>query len=106
MSGYVAILTGRARATEDVHVLIETISEGVADRLVFALQDAGYWGPAMPLESLSEMLQQGDNIWIATDDQVTPHLEVKFPSDQYDTASLQNAVTATIGGSCIPDRSV
>jgi len=102
IAGYVSILTGRARSTEDIDVLIERIDEKTADELVTALTDKGYWGPAMPLPSLYEMLDNGDNIWVAPDDQITPHLEVKFARDEFDRASLRNAITARIDEEILP----
>jgi hypothetical protein len=80
VAGYVSILAGRARSTEDVDVVFERIDEPVVVEIVTALDDAGFWGPAMPLESTYEMLEGGDNIWVAPEDQIMPHLEVKFPS--------------------------
>jgi len=102
IAGYVSILAGRARSTEDVDVLIEPIDEATAVELAETLDDEGFWGPAMPLTSMYEMLDNGDNIWDAPEDQVTPHLEVKFTRDQFDRASLENAITARIGGEAIP----
>jgi hypothetical protein len=49
-----------------------------------------------------EMLENGDNVWVAPDDQITPHLEVKFARDEFDRASLANAITARIDGVDIP----
>lgn len=102
IAGYVSILAGRARSTEDVDVLIEEIGEETADELATTLDEEGFWGPAMPLTSMYEMLDNGDNIWVAPTDQVTPHLEVKFARDEFDRASLENAITARIGGEAIP----
>ncbi|MFW5937497.1 MAG: hypothetical protein ACOCSN_01015 [Halanaeroarchaeum sp.] len=102
IAGYVSILAGRARSTEDVDVLIERIEENTAEELAAALHESGFWGPAMPLDSLYEMLDNGDNIWIAADDQVTPHIEGKFAHDEFDHASLDNAIRARIGGETIP----
>lgn len=102
IAGYVSILAGRARATEYVDVLIEQIDEEAADELAAKLGEEGFWGPAMPLSSTYEMLDSGDNIWVAPMDQVTPHLEVKFARDEFDRASLENAMTARIGGKTIP----
>ncbi|WP_144903928.1 hypothetical protein [Halobellus captivus] len=96
IAGYVSILAGRARSTEDVDVLIERIDEETAEALVETLDEEGFWGPAMPLTSMYEMLDHGDNIWVAPTDQITPHLEVKFPRDEFDRASLENAITAEI----------
>ncbi|UWG48152.1 hypothetical protein HSRCO_1874 [Halanaeroarchaeum sp. HSR-CO] len=102
VSGYVSILAGRARSTEDVDVLIEEIDEGTASELADELATLDFWGPAMPLSSMYEMLERGDNIWVARDDQVTPHLEVKFVHDEFDRASLANAMRATIGNESVP----
>jgi hypothetical protein len=101
IAGYVSILAGRARSTEDVDVLVERIDEETVDELAETLDENGFWGPAMPLTSMYEMLDHGDNIWVAPEDQVTPHLEVKFAGDEFDRASLENAITARIGGEAI-----
>ena len=102
IAGYVSILAGRARSTQDVDVLIERIDSETANELAMTLDEEGFWGPAMPLTSMYEMLDSGDNIWVAPDDQVTPHLEVKFTRDEFDHASLENAITARIGGRTVP----
>jgi hypothetical protein len=102
IAGYVAVLTGRARATDDIDVLIERLPEEDIDRIVGALETNDYWGPAMPLEAMYGNLSSGTNIWVAPDGQITPHLEVKFPSDEFDHASLSNAIDAQIGGKTIP----
>lgn len=59
IAGYVSILAGRARSTEDVDVLIEPIDKATADELATTLGTEGYWGPAMPLTSMYEMLENG-----------------------------------------------
>lgn len=102
IAGYVSILAGRARSTEDVDVLIEGVNAETADDLAATLGEEGFWGPAMPLTSMYEMLEHGDNLWVAPQDQITPHLEVKFASDEFDHASLENAMSARIGGKTIP----
>jgi hypothetical protein len=48
------------------------------------------------------MLDNGDNIWVAPEDQITPHLEVKFARDEFDRASLENAITARIATETLP----
>lgn len=97
VAGYVSILAGRARSTEDIDVIIEPIDQDRADQVATTLDELGFWGPAMPLTSMYEMLNGGDNIWVAPDDQITPHLEVKFARDEFDRASLDGAITARIG---------
>lgn len=102
VAGYVAILAGRTRATQDIDVLIEEISQNTARSLIERLDEANFWGPAMPLGELFDMLRAGDPIWIARAEQITPHLEVKFPSDKFDRASLSESFPAQIGGAQIP----
>ena len=101
IAGYVSILAGRARSTEDIDVLIERINDETAEELVETLDKEGFWGPAMPLASMYEMLDNGNNIWVAPEDQITPHLEVKFARDEFDRASLGNAIRARIGDDAI-----
>jgi hypothetical protein len=102
IAGYLAILTGRARATDDIDVLIEPLSEAETGRLVEELEAKGYWGPAMPLGEMYDNLSAGTNIWVAPTDQMTPHLEVKFPTDEFDRASLSDRIDARIAGATIP----
>ena len=102
VAGYVAILAGRSRSTEDIDVFIERCSAERLDRLVAELEREGYWGPAMPLSEMYGNLANETNIWIAPDGEMTPHLEVKFPGDEFDDASLANTVDAHVGGHTIP----
>ncbi|RKD85195.1 hypothetical protein [Halopiger aswanensis] len=102
VAGYLAILTGRPRATDDIDVLIESLSKTEIETLVTKLRDVDYWGPAMPLDNMYGNLSEGTNIWVAPDGQTTPHLEVKFPTDEFDRASLSNSISAEIGGASIP----
>ena len=102
VAGYVAILAGRSRSTEDIDVFIEECSPDRIDELVAELDRAGFWGPAMPLAEMHGNLTSGTNIWVAADGEMTPHLEVKFPGDEFDRASLENAIDAYIGEETVP----
>ena len=100
VSGYVAILTGRSRATEDVDVLLERVDYETVDELVDRLDEEGLWGPAMPLDRMDELLE--DNIWVAEEGEIVPHLEVKYVDDRFDRASLEGRLVARIGGAELP----
>lgn len=102
VAGYVAILTGRARSTEDIDVIVERMDPETIDSLVEALDSEGYWGPAMPLAEMQGNLEDGANIWVARDGEVTPHLEVKYATDRFDRASLENTIRAEIGDETLP----
>lgn len=101
VAGYVAVLTGRARATQDVDVLLEPLDEAEIDRLVDLLEDHGMWGPAMPLADMYEMASEA-NIWIAPEGQVIPHIEAKFVQDESGYAALEDPLTARIDGAAVP----
>lgn len=72
VSGYVAVLLGRSRATEDIDVIVEPFDESVAADLMRELQDAGYWGVAMPLSELHPTLEDGLPVRIAEDGHRVP----------------------------------
>ena len=92
VSGYVAVLLGRSRATEDIDVIVESFSEATADELADRLREAGYWGSAMPLDSLYEMLSDDGIIRVAEDGHRVPNVELKFATDEYDRASVENTI--------------
>jgi hypothetical protein len=96
VSGYVVVLFGRARATEDVDVIVERFDEETADQLASELHDAGYWGSAMPLDDLYATLSDDLPIRVAEADHRVPNVELKFPTDEYDRASLEDTITARL----------
>lgn len=102
VAGYVAILAGRARSTQDIYVLLERTDEPTIEAIAEDLETQGYWGPAMPLSDMYEMLSNGDQIWIARDGEVAPHLEAKHVTDRFDRASLTGAISARIAGNPLP----
>ncbi|MFC7114694.1 hypothetical protein ACFQH2_06600 [Natronoarchaeum sp. GCM10025703] len=82
--------------------MLEPIDEAESERLAERLKREGMWGPAMPLDDLHMMLSDGDNIWVAPDEQVIPHIEAKFVDDEADRASLDQAITARVGDAELP----
>ncbi|MDZ7701638.1 MAG: hypothetical protein U5J98_05975 [Halobacteriales archaeon] len=94
VSGYVALLAGRARSTEDIDVILEPLDDETVDRLVDRLVEAKLWGPAMPLETLHDV--EHDHIWVARTDEIAPRLDVKFADDRFDRSSLENRFDARL----------
>lgn len=88
VSGYVAILTGRSRATEDVDVIIEPLSETQTETLVTALKERGYWGMAMPLSEMYALLADGDRIRIAEEGELYPNFETWFASNEIEREAI------------------
>jgi len=97
VSGYVAILTGRSRGTEDVDVVLEPLSEAETESLVDLLEDRGFWGAAMPLADACAMLSGGDRIRVARDGELVPNFEVWFAKRDVERAVLSDPLVADFG---------
>lgn len=102
VAGYVAILAGRPRGTEDIDLLLEELDANETDELADALRDAGFWGSAMPLDDMHETLEAGTNVRVAREGEVIPNVEMKYVDDQFDRASLENSIIARIGDRSLP----
>lgn len=96
VSGYVAVLFGRARATEDIDVILAGIDEETASALATELSNAGYWGPAMPLDDLFETLTEELPIRVAEKGHRVPNVELKLATDEYDRASIDQGITVRL----------
>lgn len=96
VSGYVAVLFGRARATEDIDVILEGIGEETANALASELSNAGYWGPAMPFDELYATLADGLPVRVAEEGHRVPNVELKLATDEYDRASINQAITVRL----------
>lgn len=96
VSGYVAVLLGRSRATEDIDIVTERFDDKTAEVLVEEFRDAGYWGTAMPLDQMYETLVDDLPVRVAEEDHRVPNVELKFAADQYDRASLNHTVTVRL----------
>ncbi|ELK53008.1 hypothetical protein [Haloferax volcanii] len=95
VSGYVAILTGRSRSTEDIDVILESLSKTETEQLVTELKNQGYWGMAMPLNEMYSMLSEGSRIRIAEDGEMYPNFETWFVSNDVEREALSNPLTVT-----------
>ncbi len=89
VSGYVSILFGRSRGTEDIDVLIKKIDMDTFLKLHKELTEKNYWflNAENPVE-LYGMLEEKLAIRIAVKDTVIPNIEVKFVKSGLDTISL------------------
>ncbi|MFH1682654.1 MAG: hypothetical protein ABIA37_02545 [Candidatus Woesearchaeota archaeon] len=79
ISGYVSILLGRSRSTEDVDVFIEPLTKENFIKLYHELRENNFW--CLNAESDDEVysyLQEGISIRFAEKGEVMPNMEVKF----------------------------
>lgn len=102
VAGYVAILAGRSRSTEDIDVILERCAEETISELASVLSREGFWGASMPLDSLFDVLDSSSHAWVARDGDMNPRLDLLFPTDEYDRASLRGSIPAHIDDATVP----
>ncbi|MGD2251228.1 MAG: hypothetical protein PVF58_22755 [Candidatus Methanofastidiosia archaeon] len=97
VSGYVVILFGRARGTEDIDTIIPYITMSQFHSFYKDMKRKGYYflNPE-DADGLYEMLEEGLGIRIAKEDMIIPNIELKFAQDEFDTYSIENRVKVII----------
>ena len=97
VSGYVAILFGRSRGTEDVDILIEPVDYGRFVELYERAEKNGFYflNSANP-STLYDMLSEGVAVRVAKKDTIIPNVELKFAKNEIDRFSLENRLRVTI----------
>ncbi len=94
VSGYVAILFGRARATEDIDIFIQSLDEKMFIALYSELEGAGYWClNAETARDSYEYLAEGIAIRLAKRDHAIPNIEVKFAKKKLAQEALRDTLT-------------
>lgn len=93
ISGYVSILLGRSRATEDVDVFIKSISKEKFSKLYEELRKSNFWCiNADETDEVFDYLKGGFSIRFARTGFGTPNFEVKFPKDKLDEETFDNFI--------------
>lgn len=93
ISGYVAILFGRTRTTEDVDLFIPPISKEQFSSFYQELQQNGFWSVLVDSEEeLFSMLKDKLAVRFARTGTAVPNVEMKFVKDDFDMLSLQKKV--------------
>jgi hypothetical protein len=97
VSGYVAILTGRSRATEDIDIILERLSREQTIAFADRLHEEGYWGTSMPLDELYETLSDGVRQRVAEEGTMIPNFELWFVKNDYEQTALTTPLVARVG---------
>lgn len=102
VSGYVAILFGRSRGTEDVDILIPPLDKTAFATLHAALLAKGFeFLNAEDADGLHDMLTKKMGIRAARKDQFIPNMELKFLKDEMDREVFKRRVRVEFeGGDC------
>jgi len=94
ISGYVSILFGRARATEDIDVFVPELDEGRFAALYSDLIKEGYW--CLNTEEVGEAysyLKEGIAIRFARENETIPNVEIKFARKPPAREALKDFIT-------------
>jgi len=98
VSGYVTILFGRARGTEDIDIIIEKMDRGMFERFFSDLTERNYWFlNSDDQNDLFNMLNENLAVRIAKSGEIIPNIELKFVKDYFDNFSLRNSLKVMIG---------
>ncbi|MEI7857418.1 MAG: hypothetical protein WCH85_07945 [Methanomicrobiales archaeon] len=97
VSGYVAILFGRSRGTEDVDILIPPLKTEDFCKLHDALCKGGFeFLNAEDASGLHDMLTKNMGIRIARKEQFIPNIELKFLKDEVDRMVLRDRIEVNL----------
>lgn len=99
VSGYVSILFGRARSTEDIDILIESCSKRQAAALFSALTRRGYWClNSRTQKTMFEVLSGGLALRFAKKNRMIPNFELKMVKNDFEREVLKKRVQVMTSG--------
>ena len=97
VSGYIAILFGRSRGTEDIDTIIRPIDWKTFESFYREVKRKGYYfinpGDA---KDLYEMLREGLRIRVAIEETVIPNFELKFVRNDFERFAIDNRLTVIL----------
>jgi hypothetical protein len=93
VSGYIAILFGRSRETEDIDIILEKISFEKFNFLWNEIQkEFECLNTSSPKEAYEEFLLEQTSIRFAYPGEFIPNMEIKFPKKEFERETLDNKI--------------
>lgn len=97
IAGYVSILLGRTRTTEDIDVFIKRISKEVFFEIYKTLETEGFWCLNTDnMEIAFDYLETRHAIRFAKYGHSIPNFEVKFPKDKLDEDAFEDFINVIL----------
>jgi hypothetical protein len=98
VSGYVSILFGRARATEDIDITIRRMEEEEFRELLSDLLEKEFWCLNSEDKDIClSLLKDGHAVRFAEKDIVIPNIELKFEKTGIDSLNLRENIEVMMG---------
>jgi len=99
IAGYISILLGRTRTTEDIDMFVKEISEGKFFELYEDLERNGFWAiNSDDPKRLFEYLKSKTAIRFSRKDNPIPNFEVKFSKDELDESVFEDSIKVILPG--------
>lgn len=99
VSGYVSILFGRSRGTEDVDFIISSLSLETFERLYNDFLENGFeFINADDPKELFEMLIEKQAVRVCKRGTIFPNAEIKLPKDKFHLEALEGKLEVMING--------
>ena len=97
ISGYVSILFGRSRISEDIDILIPKMDFSHFDELYKDLEKEFWCINSDDKKELFDMLESSHSIRFARKERVIPNIELKFAKKFIDNLSIKNRIKVVLG---------
>jgi len=103
ISGYIAILFGRSRLSEDIDILVEDMNYSKFHRLWNKL-DKDFWCiiTSRPEDAYHTYLQTGHAIRFSLTNKIIPNIEIKFPKSELERWVLKNPLRIRVDDFTMP----
>ena len=93
ISGYVSLLFGRARSTEDIDIFIRALKKDAFVICYKELKEKGYWClNAEEVNTVYDYLESGAAVRFARQEEVIPNFEVKIAQNSLSLATFSDAI--------------
>lgn len=96
ISGYVPILFGRTRVTEDVDIFIERMNESKIRDFLRIIEEKYQILNTSP-DKAFEMLKENTAIRVSRKNEILPNFEIKFAKTEFGEYALENRIKVSVG---------
>ncbi len=102
VAGYISILFGRSRVSEDIDLIVERLSKDEFLSLWEALDDYYCHNTTDPVEAYERYLEHRIAIRFSKDEHVIPNIEFKFAHTDQHKEVLNNIITVELNRDLLP----